>query len=168
MSCAICFSEITEATGRTVLGCKHEFHLRCIATWFGGSADASCPCCRTVPGEHERLSDLEEGEEEEDEDDDYSNTIQLLNSSFYNNYPHNATTHYSGWRSFRRAEADVITNPDTFVHNRFIKIKQELVRQLESAPSDIDGLDMSARELTIYRDGLFNMIATMTLCGITG
>ena len=56
MTCAICFCDITAATGKTVLGCKHEFHLKCIGTWLLGSADASCPCCRAAPGELETLS----------------------------------------------------------------------------------------------------------------
>ena len=54
MDCSICFNAITEATGRTILGCKHEFHLKCVVTWL--QTGAGCPYCRSPTGEYETLS----------------------------------------------------------------------------------------------------------------
>jgi ankyrin repeat protein len=53
MDCSICFDAITEATGRTILGCKHEFHLKCVVTWL--QMGAGCPYCRAAMGEYETL-----------------------------------------------------------------------------------------------------------------
>ena len=56
MSCAICFEDITESTGRTQLSCKHEFHLKCVVTWLQREEGAgTCPCCRAEPGELEQI-----------------------------------------------------------------------------------------------------------------
>jgi len=54
MDCSICFDTITADTGRTILGCKHEFHLKCVATWL--QTGEGCPYCRTPTGEYETLS----------------------------------------------------------------------------------------------------------------
>lgn len=50
--CSICLEEITAATGKTVLGCGHEFHLRCAVRWFLSlqGAASTCPCCRRESG----------------------------------------------------------------------------------------------------------------------
>ena len=69
--CSICFNDITEATGRTVLGCGHAFHLKCVVTWLQREDGAgTCPCCRAEPGELEqiRMSDSDEDNEEGDDD----------------------------------------------------------------------------------------------------
>ena len=64
MSCAICFDDITKATGRVELSCSHSFHYSCLTNWFGNQMskdiDESCPCCRHVANEHERLPDMED------------------------------------------------------------------------------------------------------------
>lgn len=53
--CAICYEDINENTGSTILSCKHIFHLRCITEWFIQQAHSSCPCCRKEMGEKENL-----------------------------------------------------------------------------------------------------------------
>lgn len=56
-----------------MLSCSHQFHLRCIATWFYSVEVETCPNCRKETSEQEKMpiqEDLEGGEEEE-EDNDY-------------------------------------------------------------------------------------------------
>lgn len=54
--CAICFVEVTAATGRSQLSCGHEFHMRCIVQWMQKpDGSGNCPCCRAEPTELERL-----------------------------------------------------------------------------------------------------------------
>jgi ankyrin repeat protein len=54
--CAICFSEVTAATGRSQMSCGHEFHMRCIVQWLQKpDGSGNCPCCRAEPTELERL-----------------------------------------------------------------------------------------------------------------
>ena len=72
--CAICFDNITAQTGKTVLGCGHEYHMLCIVKWFQGQdGPSSCPYCRHEAGELENVPMAEdsesEGESEEDDDD---------------------------------------------------------------------------------------------------
>lgn len=55
--CSICFTEITEVTGRAVLGCKHAFHIKCLVTWL--QTGGACPCCRAEPGDLARLKEKE-------------------------------------------------------------------------------------------------------------
>lgn len=70
--CSICFNDITEATGRTVLGCGHAFHLKCVVTWLQREEGAgTCPCCRAEPGELEQIR-ASDSEEEEGDDDSVS------------------------------------------------------------------------------------------------
>lgn len=74
--CAICFSEVTAATGRTVMSCGHEYHMRCLFQWLQKpDGTGNCPCCRHEPTEHERLvapstddsdSEYSDGESEAD------------------------------------------------------------------------------------------------------
>lgn len=71
--CAICFSEVTAATGRTVMSCGHEYHMRCLFQWLQKpDGTGNCPCCRHEPTEHERLvapsadSDSEYSDDESD------------------------------------------------------------------------------------------------------
>jgi hypothetical protein len=63
MSCAICFEDITAATGRVELSCSHSFHYGCLTNWFGNQMakdiEESCPCCRHVANQHERLPDID-------------------------------------------------------------------------------------------------------------
>ena len=71
-SCAICFDDITKATGRVELSCSHSFHYGCLTNWFGNQMskdiEESCPCCRHVANEHERLPDMEDLESESSEE----------------------------------------------------------------------------------------------------
>ena len=54
--CAICFEPVTEETGRAVMSCKHEFHMRCLVQWLQKpDGTASCPCCRHTPSPMEQL-----------------------------------------------------------------------------------------------------------------
>jgi hypothetical protein len=54
--CAICFESINQATGKAVLACGHEFHMRCVSSWFQKQAEGqSCPCCRKETGDHDGI-----------------------------------------------------------------------------------------------------------------
>ncbi len=76
--CAICFEDMTVATGHSVLGCGHTFHLRCVVAWFTEQECASsCPCCRRTVGELDNVPlypddgvDSESDDSEPDEDED--------------------------------------------------------------------------------------------------
>lgn len=69
MECIICSEEITVTTGRTVLGCGHEFHMMCVAQWFCRQEGASsCPCCRRESGTYD---DLPQATEADDSDSDW-------------------------------------------------------------------------------------------------
>ena len=77
--CAICFEAINQATGKAVLACGHEFHMRCVSSWFQKQAEGqSCPCCRKETGAHDGIQMEEERsesssfyeEEDSDEEDD--------------------------------------------------------------------------------------------------
>lgn len=73
--CAICFSEVTAATGRSQLSCGHEFHMRCIVQWLQKpDGTGNCPCCRHEPTEHERLvaAPTDESDSESEYSDDES------------------------------------------------------------------------------------------------
>ena len=77
MECAICYEAVTAATGRSVMSCGHEFHMRCLVQWLQKpDGSGSCPCCRKEPGELERLMappvDSEDDSDEDDDDDDDS------------------------------------------------------------------------------------------------
>ena len=76
--CAICFETINRATGKAVLTCGHEFHMRCVTSWFQKQVEGqSCPCCRKETGDHDGIQMEEEqsesssffSEEEEEEED---------------------------------------------------------------------------------------------------
>ena len=74
MQCAICHDDVTAETGRAVMSCGHEFHIRCLTTWLQKpDGAANCPCCRKEPTELERLvppvsdSDSESESESESE-----------------------------------------------------------------------------------------------------
>lgn len=70
--CAICFSEVSGETGRTVMSCGHEFHMRCLFQWLQKpDGSGNCPCCRREPTEHERLVAAPADDESDyDSDDD--------------------------------------------------------------------------------------------------
>jgi Ring finger domain/IQ calmodulin-binding motif len=76
--CAICFEEVSAATGQTILSCTHTFHFTCLVRWFANQEGAeSCPCCRKEMLPTERASwdegsegGAEDSDEEEDEEDD--------------------------------------------------------------------------------------------------
>ena len=77
MSCAICFDDITQMTGRVELSCSHSFHYMCLTNWFGNQMskdiEESCPCCRHVANTHERLPDME-GLDASDTESEFSYT----------------------------------------------------------------------------------------------
>jgi len=81
--CSICFADITAETGRTVLGCKHEFHLKCVVTWL--QKGGSCPCCRQSPGEMEDIAIPSQEDEEGDDWTDDPNTTPLMKAARDNN-----------------------------------------------------------------------------------
>lgn len=73
--CSCCYDEITAATGKAVMGCGHEFHFNCLATWFyrqcedGGSE--TCPLCRREATATEQLPTTSPEDDDDDDDDDY-------------------------------------------------------------------------------------------------
>lgn len=50
--CSICYSTF-EGSGRTILECGHEYHLRCIVQWFSQKGGRTCALCRKPPTENE-------------------------------------------------------------------------------------------------------------------
>ena len=78
--CSICYESITAATGKSVMSCGHEFHLRCLVQWLQQPSGAgSCPCCRREPGDLERV--LPPPVDEDDDDDmSVSNTTPLMDA----------------------------------------------------------------------------------------
>ena len=73
--CAICFSEVTAATGRTVMSCGHEYHMRCLFQWLQKpDGTGNCPCCRHEPTEHERLVAPSADDSDSEYSDDESET----------------------------------------------------------------------------------------------
>ncbi len=80
--CAICFEDMTVATGHSVLGCGHTFHLRCVVAWFTEQECASsCPCCRSAVGELDNVPLYpDDGEGSESDSDDGSEEDSLLES----------------------------------------------------------------------------------------
>jgi hypothetical protein len=71
--CAICFEDLTAATGHSTLGCGHTFHLRCVVAWFQEQECASsCPCCRRAVGELDNVPLYPDDEEDGEDDDDES------------------------------------------------------------------------------------------------
>ena len=67
--CAICYEAVTAATGRSVMSCGHEFHMRCLVQWLQKpDGSGNCPCCRAEPSELERL--VAAPVDSDDEDDD--------------------------------------------------------------------------------------------------
>ena len=95
--CAICFEPVTDETGRAVMSCKHEFHMRCLVQWLQKpDGTATCPCCRQTPTPMEQLvappsdsdsdsdsdSEDEEVEDEEVEDEaETTNTTPLMKAA---------------------------------------------------------------------------------------
>lgn len=75
--CPICFDDITDNTGRTVLSCGHHFHFGCLVKWFYSQQDvpSSCAMCRKVMGPTEDLPLQEDEYEDETDDDDESDEI---------------------------------------------------------------------------------------------
>jgi len=64
--CAICYTELTSDTGKSVLGCGHEFHIKCVGQWLL-SGSASCPLCRKESGEMERICSHSDSDTESDD-----------------------------------------------------------------------------------------------------
>lgn len=72
-------NDITKETGNTVLGCGHAFHLKCVVTWLQREDGAgTCPCCRTEPGELERIRDSEEPGEDDYDDNSSQGTTDSV------------------------------------------------------------------------------------------
>jgi hypothetical protein len=71
--CAICCDEITKDTGRSVMSCGHEFHMRCLVQWLQKpDGTGNCPCCRAEPAATERLVAAPVADDSDDESDDES------------------------------------------------------------------------------------------------
>lgn len=81
--CSCCYEEITAATGKAVMGCGHEFHFNCLATWFykqcEGGGSETCPLCRREATALEQLptNDADDEDEDEDEEDDYEEEDEI-------------------------------------------------------------------------------------------
>lgn len=82
MDCAICYDEITSATGRVEMSCTHTFHFHCLTKWFFEAAkngvSETCPCCRKEANEHEGLPEEEsvsESESSESEDSEWESPV---------------------------------------------------------------------------------------------
>jgi ankyrin repeat protein len=85
--CAICFSEVTAATGRTVMSCGHEYHMRCLFQWLQKpDGTGNCPCCRHEPTEHERLvapsTDDSDSEGSDDESEADPRATALMRAAY--------------------------------------------------------------------------------------
>jgi ankyrin repeat protein len=84
--CAICYSEVSAATGRTVMSCGHEYHMRCLFQWLQKpDGTGNCPCCRHEPTEHERLvapPDSSVSDEEEEDEDDLPVYTPLMRAAY--------------------------------------------------------------------------------------
>jgi hypothetical protein len=77
--CSICHEPATlgaGGTGLTTLACGHEFHFRCLATWFyTQQAQSSCPCCRREVSHLEDVplsTEFQAPGEEDDDESEYS------------------------------------------------------------------------------------------------
>jgi hypothetical protein len=86
MECSCCFDEITVETGKTVLGCGHNFHFRCLASWFlqqesAGNAQ-NCPLCRREASDIEKLPALQ-GDADEDDDSEYEDEDEDVDELVY-------------------------------------------------------------------------------------
>lgn len=60
VTCSICLDDLTKATGKTILGCGHEFHLVCITTWLSRKATSTCPYCRLKTGTKDSVKSAQE------------------------------------------------------------------------------------------------------------
>jgi hypothetical protein len=81
--CIICFEAISAKTGKSILSCGHEFHLKCIVAWLQ-KPYSSCPCCRASPGEFEWLSLTASSESESESEDDSATPLMhaILNANY--------------------------------------------------------------------------------------
>ena len=77
--CVICYTDLTSETGKSVLGCGHEFHIKCVGQWLL-SGSASCPYCRKEAGDMERIVKLSDSDSDtyDSEDDSVSNVTPLM------------------------------------------------------------------------------------------
>ena len=95
---------ITAATGHTTTSCGHTYHLACFVRWIMNPEHETCPLCRAVPAEEEKVAPHDEtNEEEDDEDEAWSDRSTNLEIPEFD-----AETH-AFWvmrRTFALAEAD--------------------------------------------------------------
>jgi hypothetical protein len=71
VECSICTECIDRTTGKSILGCGHEFHLKCIVQWFfSQQVESSCPCCRHAVGALDNVPTEEEIDGSDDDSDD--------------------------------------------------------------------------------------------------
>ena len=61
---------ITAATGQTTTSCGHTYHLGCFVRWIMNPEHETCPLCRAVPAEEEKVAPHNESEADEEEDAD--------------------------------------------------------------------------------------------------
>ena len=78
-SCAICCEDVTAATGRSVMSCGHEFHMRCLVQWLQKPDGAgNCPCCRAEPSEQERLVAAPDSDDESEAESEEATEVTPL------------------------------------------------------------------------------------------
>lgn len=146
MDCPICFNEINASTGRSTLGCGHEFHLRCIVEWFNNQeAACSCPCCRREQGEFDTVpiypEEEVEGEYEEEEEEE-ALASPVITGAFANLY--NAFS--------ARQEEPVIDNVWRRQPNgRWVRLR--IVREAPVTWSPVDGTPPPADLKEMADDG---------------
>ena len=107
MECSICMNAITAATGSTTTSCGHTYHLGCFVRWIMNPEHETCPLCRAVPAEEEKVAvhdDNESEAESEDEENDWGSdrTTNL-------EIPEFDAENHAFWvmrRTFALAEAD--------------------------------------------------------------
>ena len=82
--CVICSDEISSSTGRTIMGCGHEYHTKCLMRWLQ-TVQLRCPCCRREPGELEIYIPKEENSSEYPLEDSSEDSLEysLENSETY-------------------------------------------------------------------------------------
>jgi hypothetical protein len=68
MDCSICMEEINGQTGQALLSCGHVYHIGCVARWL--SKHDSCPYCRHIASDKERISESDTETDSDSQHDD--------------------------------------------------------------------------------------------------
>ena len=96
---------ITAATGQTTTSCGHTYHLGCFVRWIMNPEHETCPLCRAVPAEEEKVAPHDETHEEEEEDEEDWGSDRSTNLEI----PEFDAENHALWvmrRTFALAEAD--------------------------------------------------------------